>query len=341
VTLGIRSTWPLLGALGFVLFCIVGCGGAKDRLASLSTNAISLSPGQLKTKFIFNFSNWAERDLSPVQGDWSTATKIAQTWSSNCSGEFRLQWEGYQLLEPQPRAEFSYQLDKLRFKETDHWPDFGSQWSEQYGGEPPVQMQEQGVSRSDAMGEMLGNPLESFLGAWSKAYFLPQGEAYREEGQLHPANYLTESAETGQYFLGGFKVEELVHRLITPLPPKWESGIHWEAPRPRWVDAPPPNLPLVEKWTCTKIKEGWLLTAEVSDRLELTSISGLNRPIRSWRWKRSLKALVDPQSYIPIEVEWKDEGSWIDDFSYIQDPKTKSALPLLHRWKNHFKARRS
>ena len=335
----IKEQYFVPTAVILLLLCLCSCS-EKQRESELKNKGLVLNPGPLKTSLIYVFSNFAERDILPQQKEASIAVlKLAQTWSSNCSGEIKLIWQGFDL--EKNSAQFDYTLSNLKFLEGDHYTQLGRTWTEQYGGEPSVQMKEQGVSRNDAMGEMRGDPRQYYLSAKSQAYFSSHGEALRENGQLNPAAYFKESADIGQYFLGGFKVEELAHRLICPLPIKLEDQFKWNFPVTRWVDAPPTEKALVEHWSCLKVESGWVLKCEISDRLERTSVSGLTYPVMDWIWKRTIKAWIDPLDLMPLEIEWQDEVSWGDKIQNVKDEKTGASTLLIHRWKNVFKARRS
>ena len=329
--------WRNVGPLGLFLFPLWFCScGEKQGEATLLNKGIVLNPGPLNKIFRYPFSNEAQREIFPSpEHAHPTTAQLAQTWSSNCSGEFEMVWKGF---DKNFLARFDYKLGNIQFLESDVWPQQGRTWTEHYGGQPPVQMKEQGVARAEAMGEMRGDPRNYYLSGWSRAYFSSEGSAFRELGKLKEANYFKEPADIGQYFLGGFKVEELAHRLICTLPQKMENNFSWQVHQNRWVDAPPSQKPLVEKWICTKRELGWVLSGEVSDSLEQTSISGLNRPVYKWLWKKTIKAWLDPIDLMPLEIEWRDEGSWLDEFQSSREPK---AIHLIHRWNNHFKARRS
>lgn len=143
-------------------------------------------------------------------------------WASTCAGILNVQWMGYQNLgeigENQPLANFDYQLRDWSLEEGG--ANTENTWSSLYSPEKEISLARNGKPLQYPMGYMIGIPRKQYVDNTSRALFWPNGSALRDGGRIKKkANYRVETYSVGQYFLKGFSVEELVHRIGCPTPP--------------------------------------------------------------------------------------------------------------------------
>jgi hypothetical protein len=299
-------------------------------------------------------SHSKEGGVSEVRQDWnfqfSTLVKMVCVDSSihrKLSDSSELKYSVF---------DFDYQLLDLRWFEADEWKDGSHDWDMEIGGEPVVRMKRNGMTRSDAMGLMRGDPRNWYLGKWSRARFLDNGEPWLEGGKLISAKTLdgpTDTASIGQYFLGGLKVEQWVHRLMLPLPRAKElsDGMVWKWPLKRWYSTPSRQPEAVERWTCRRGEDGhWNIEMKVDDRLGVVAPQGVHRPMRNWVFSREIKATLDKDDLMPLKIFWEESGQWQDEFPKVHSPQQRhgsdstqknGAKPLIHQWKQEFKVQRT
>jgi hypothetical protein len=333
----------------FVIFGLLMCLGCGEPSLPES-EFLSVRP-RFKVPLVFKFKNQASRTLSEysletVSGSEKEADKATQIWSSSASGQLDLSWSGELLDEDSGLIlGMDYGLSHLHWAERDQWEERAWSWSQEIGGDPVVSMKRGGLSRSNPMGLMRGDPRDYFLAKRSQAFFWLDGEPFLKNGQLHPAKTLDgpkNTAAIGQYFLSGLPVAEWAHRLLLALPKTKElkDGLRWKKPFHRWYNVPPKALSVNEWWTCRQTDLGWRFEMSLVDRQGRVAGKNMDRPMSYWVFHRKVTAILSREDFMPLWLKWEESGEWVDQLP----PLGGSAKPISakrHQWTNSFEADRT
>jgi hypothetical protein len=329
----LKINFKLLSLLVFILFLSSCVDLSQDQEIAPSEwqGHKVLIPKKKSHKY--TFQNFSQILQTPHQIDPKNPTEhLIQpiVWASTCSGELNLNWKGYHEVEEfeEMIAQFVYQLKDLKFEERTKMKS-GNEWKEIYTGSEKPTMIKNGKKVINPMGEMLGDPKDYFIHKNSRIFLLPNAIPAKKNGKIfRKASYMKNTADIGQYFLKGVRVEELAHKLFIMLPPLGDQMKNtWK----NQVELPvldQEGKKLVLNYESIRKKEVFIIKFSG----QLSFLKGKNRSSNKLLQWYTLNMFgdvaVDINSGMPIEIAIKENISWVE-FLPFQNAHSQDRHQLL------------
>jgi hypothetical protein len=321
-----------------LLFAFVsGCGSEANGIARAQEGR--LRPGKINSEVSYEFEAWVREEI------FDEKEELLWTNHANLLGRFDFKWKGYSQVEGHgEKGRFSYKLKLHRLEQSSNLPEMNYNWEENYGGEKPVEMVREGVPVDRPMGNMGGDPRDSFLEGESEAWVSPWGEAFRLKGRLPQARYHRRSGPIGQYFFKGLRVEEWAHACFISIPPDaWDlknrgTGVRKVIPV---VQVPGKEDRLEEVWKAQVGENQIIWQTERRQSLPIASAPGLTRAVKDWTQSFMLRAKVDSKTGLAKELSLNEKGGYSEAVLLGRKATREEAPPWIHsRYQYSFKAHR-
>jgi len=250
-------------------------------------------------------------------------------WASTCAGQFNLNWSGYEDIDgfKEPIAKFKYQLRNLKFEEKTKI-NMGNEWYEKYGESETPMMVKNNDAEENTMGEMLGDPRDYFLHDNSYIFLLPNALAAKKDGKIFKeAFYMKNSADIGQYFFKGIRVEELAHKLFVMLPPLGHKEINkWTTVSELPVRGDNEKELVIHFESKRKGDESYLIKFNGQISFLKGKVKENGKVLQGWSYQIIGDAAIEQKTGMPIEIAIRENITWVQ---FI--PFKASNQPLDHQ----------
>jgi len=333
----------------FILFGLLGCGRPPEFNSDKPLTHHRIDPKQ--KHYSYQVDNVFSMQTQALSSANSTLPKLPdQNWSSSLALNLNLTWLGYHQhpeVPEAPLAVFNMDIKDMVFGESDQLPEWLWSWEEKIGKEPNVIFKTNGLTQSNPLGKMLGDPRQYFLKGENQLSFTSSGQSARDQkGDLiSKLQILDHPAFIGQYFLNGLPLDEILHRSMVALPPlNFKDRVTWTIPHQSHLkgDAGEQSQ---EKWQAELTERDHLKLWKVKMTLNQSipkgeSVQGQAR-FQYWTLNREVEAWVYPDQGMCLEITIVESGSWVDVLSYQDKTDHMQHMPQQHRFMNRFHLSRS
>jgi len=301
-----------------------------------------IKPNEINKKY--SFVNQVQISQIPQQIDKTkTDSKLLKPtfWNSTCAGQFDLKWQGYEEVDgfKEPIAIFKYKLKNLKFEEKTKI-NMGNEWHEIYGNSETPVMVKNDKTVENPMGEMLGDPRNYFIHDKSFIYMLPNGLAAKKDGKIFKKSfYMNNSADIGQYFFKGIRVEELAHKLFVMLPPlgikeKYQWKTECEIP----VSGDDNKKLLIHYESQRKNNTNYIIKFNGQISFMKGKIRENNKVVQGWSYQIVGDAAVEGKTGMPLEISIRENVTWVQFIPFQANSKPLNHQLLKYSVSNLYKA---